>query len=225
MQETATVQCSTCLLHLKTAKSFHQHKCQIFLCVPGEKPDLEVRGENEVKRLLGVLQPRQSMHQLLKFTDCTSTALPGLAPLFFPTRHFPPILDHLGCTHDSYTFLRAAALEGPVRLRKSLRFKIGDSVLKITKNLIPTCSSELKRQGLKLVDKGDHVVVYHISSTSQVSIFFLIGFEIQSNFFLKQNIHFIIFRARIAVKYCNTITIGWYWYCIATFWEISNTKH
>ena len=179
MQEEASLQCPTCLLQLKNQKSFQQHRstrCQITLCAEGDQPDLEIRGNEEVKRLLGALyQSKPSFRQLLKFCENTSTALPGLAPLFFPARRFPPILSHIGCVHNSYTFLQEAALEGPVHLKKTLKVKLENSIIQISQNLIPCSISELKRRGLKVVDKRDRVVVYHISDTSQVSIYFIIS--------------------------------------------------
>ena len=178
MQEQASLQCPTCLLLLKKPKSFQQHRsrCQITLCSDGDQPDLEVRGEPELSRLLGALyQSKPTYRQHLKFCEVTGIAVPGIAPLFFTTKHSPPILSEIGCTSNSYHFLREAALEGPVHLKKSLKVKLGTSLLKISQNLIPLSISELKRKGLKLVDKRDHVVVYHISDTSQVqvSIYFI----------------------------------------------------
>ena len=117
------------------------------------------------------MHSQQTTRQLLLFSESTGTALPGVVPLFFPSRHIPPILDQLGSSSDSYTKLRTAAMEGPVRLWKKLKFKISGSVLLVTNNLVPSSQSELKRKGLKLVDKVDHVVVYHISSKSQVSFY------------------------------------------------------
>jgi hypothetical protein len=171
MGELFSFQCSICLMEFKNEKCFKLHKCQLTLCEPDDEPNLEVRGEEEQNRLLGALMhSSQSMRQLLMFSDMSGTAVPGVAPLFFPTRHIPPIMERLGCTKDCYTLLRVAALEGPVKLRKCLKIKIEGAVIKIKNNLLPTSSSELKRKGLTVVDKGDHIFVYHISSMSKVSI-------------------------------------------------------
>ena len=164
MQEpSAKLQCQTCYAYLKHGKTLTQHKCPISICMMGDKPDMEVRSNPEVLRLLGPFPgSRHSVHQLLKFTYITGTALAGLAPLFFPTRHTPPILSQLGCVEDSYALLRNAAQESPVKLLKKLKIKMNDKILDITKNLIPNSSYELKRKKLKIVDKIDHVMVYYL---------------------------------------------------------------
>ena len=172
MQEPVSLHCSICLTTFNRMKCLFLHKCQIQLCDANDEPNLEVRGIEEEKRLLGALMhSQQTTRQLLLFSESTGTALPGVVPLFFPSRHIPPILDQLGSSSDSYTKLRTAAMEGPVRLWKKLKFKISGSVLLVTNNLVPSSQSELKRKGLKLVDKVDHVVVYHISTKSQVSFY------------------------------------------------------
>ena len=159
--------CSTCLTKVKSAKSLTQHKCSIQLCLPQEKPDLEVRSNSQAERMTGAfLHYRDSMHNILTFSYVTGTALPKIAPLFFTNKWSPPILGSLGCVEDSYDRLRDAACEAPVKLWKSLKIKSGDSVLLITRDLIPSSPYQLKRRKLKMVDKQDHVMIYHVSQVS-----------------------------------------------------------
>ena len=173
MQEQVSLQCPTCLHLLKNQKSFQQHKsrCQITICEEGDQPDLEVRGEPELTRLLGALyQSKPTYRQHLKFCEVTGIAVPGIAPLFFSSKHCPPILNQIGCASKSYHFLKEASLEGPVHLKKTLKVKLRNTILQITHNTLPSSATELKRRGLKLVDKRDHVVIYHTSDKSQVSV-------------------------------------------------------
>ena len=163
--------CPTCLTSFKIKRCLAQHKCSISLCAPGDKPDMEVRGNSETNRLMnGFLKHKDSTNQIIRFCYATGTALPGLGPLFFPSKHTPPVLSLLGCVEDSYSLLRAAAQESPVKLLKGLKIKIAGKVLLVTKNLTPTSSSELKKMRLRVVDKPDHVIVYHVGVPLQVSI-------------------------------------------------------
>ena len=174
-QELASFKCPLCFLQLKNAKSLYQHKtarCQVKLWTGSDKPDLEVKPKEEETRLLRILhQTTPSFLQLLNIQKGSGTAFPGLAPLFFPTsKHCPPVYHHIGCVENSYFFLEKAALEGPVRLKKRLTIKLGDKVIQLSHNLLPCNATELKSRKLKILDKRDHVVVYHISDTSQVRI-------------------------------------------------------
>ena len=174
-QEVASFKCPLCFLQLKNAKSLYQHKtarCQVKLWPGCDQPDLEVKPIEEEKSLLRILhQTKPSFLQLLNIQKGSGTAFPGLAPLFFPTsKHFPPIYHHIGCVENSYFFLEKAALEGPGRLKKRLTVKLGEKVIQLSHNLLPCNARELKNRKLKVMEKRDHVVVYHISDESQVRI-------------------------------------------------------
>ena len=154
-------ECSQCLTPMKHKYLRYDHKCSIHLCDPGDKPDRVVRDDMDVRELVEF----QSVYRALKSTSTTGLAVPGVAPLFFPTSRSPPppILPYLGCVDQNYGLLKMAASEGPVRIWKSLKIKHGDSVLQLTQNLVPSSKSQLKRRGLRMIDKQDHVIVYLVS--------------------------------------------------------------
>ena len=173
MEEPPGIQCDTCFTKFKIEKCLKQHKCSISTCSPSDKHDMEVKDDVETKRMLDAfLKQKNSPHQLLRFSYITGTALPGLVPLFFHSKHTPPILSLLGSyPEDGYNLLRAAAEEAPVKIWKTLKIRTGDKLLKLTQNLIPTSKYELRKNKLKLVDKQDHVMVYHMGDLLQVRIF------------------------------------------------------
>ena len=171
MQESTSSQCPACLLRLKNLKSMKKHMavCSIKICREDVEPDRKVRDNEESERLIAVLsKSKPTYRQLINICEQTGTALPGLFPFFFPKKHSPPILSNIGCVHNSYAFLQKSAQEGPVRLQKTIKVKVGNSIIALSQNLLPSSPRELKRRGLKVIDKG---IVYH--SSNPVSICFL----------------------------------------------------
>ena len=165
--------CETCLTSFKVQRYLSQHRCPITICGAGESPDMIVRPNDHVKMLLNShLKKRNSTRQLLLMSHNTCSALPGLAPLFFPSKHTPPVLHQLGCAENSYHLLRAAAQEGPVRLYKTLKIELDQKILRISNNLIPTNKTKLNHMKLKVVEKQDHVIIYYIGRDLQVSGFY-----------------------------------------------------
>ena len=163
--------CPTCLLPFKNRKSLQQHskgRCQVTLCGVEDKPDLVVRGStgDGDELVASIFASKPSYHQLFRMCYDTGTAMAGLYPLFFPTNKSPPVLTMMGCVQDSFDYLQKAAMDGPVRLKKNLKIKLGDKLLHLSNNLIPRWHDKLNLRGLKVIedDEKDYVTVYHISN-------------------------------------------------------------
>ena len=175
MNNTNSVKCPQCFIEFKDSTSYCRHvaknKCKVTPCTGSVKPDLEVKPQEEENRVWNVIQQsKPSFGQVLKICQNKGIAIPNLTPLFFPVgSKIPPIYSHIGCIHNSYNFLQKAAFDGPVRLKKNLIIKLGNGLIKISSNLIPNSPYELKRRGLSVIDKNDHVIVYHSSCVPNVS--------------------------------------------------------
>ena len=166
----APLLCPMCLLTFKNRKSLQQHmkgRCQVPACAVEDPHDLVVRGTRDDDELVAsIFASNPSPHQLFKMCYDTGTALAGLYPLFFPTSKTPPILAQLGCVQRSYDQLQRAAMGGPVHLKKSLKIRLGDTLLHLSQNLIPRYQDKLNMRGLRVIedDERDYVTVYHISN-------------------------------------------------------------
>ena len=153
--------CPTCLFNFKGEKSLKQHVCLVKICSPDEAPDLVLRSEGEIKRLeKAVGKFKSSNWQLIKFCQQTKTALPGLYPLFFPIQRQNnyPVLGQLGSILDSYSLLKAAAREGPVKLPRTLKMGIEGRILQIDSCLL-TPSSKQYLKGFNVVLKQNHMLI------------------------------------------------------------------
>ena len=174
--------CPTCCFSFKLLKTLKQHHCLIKICSPEEPPDLVVRDEQEISRLMGAVgRFGSSPRKIIKFCQDTGTVLPGLYPFFFPTqrRNSYPILRMLGSMEDSYGLLKEAAKEGPVRLPRRLKIRFA-----IDSSLLMPSNKQLMR-GFSMITRNNHIrVVKKVSSDIFFPTFYLLDIlpSIQAHF-------------------------------------------
>ena len=162
--------CNICLTQFGHYDAMRRHKCSITVCPSHEEPDLVVRGPGNFSTLIMQACDRGSISEAMNLSSLSKTAVPGVLPLFFPDRRSPPILGRVGCVSRSYEKLTAAAKRHPVKLMKELRITVEGSVLLFNKSLLPRSPSDLRRRGLRIVDRPNHVLVYHTSLTQVVQV-------------------------------------------------------
>ena len=155
------ITCPTCCFSFKLLKTLKQHHCLVKICSPEEPPDLVVRDEQEISRLMGAVgRFGSSPRKIIKFCQDTGTVLPGLYPFYFPTqrRNSYPILRKLGSVEDSYGLLKEAAREGPVRLPRRLKIRFGEQIYEIDSSLLMPSNKQLMK-GFSMIIKNNHIRV------------------------------------------------------------------
>ena len=152
--------CPTCLFAFKNKQTLNQHKCLITFANEDEEPDFFVREEEELSRLMSFINFGFSSKKLIHFCETTKTAIPGLYPLFFPVqrKNSYPVLSQLGNVTSSYDFLRKSARETTVKLRRSVKIKLGHNILLINPTLLLP-SSQQKLRSFSTTNTTSHLLV------------------------------------------------------------------